>query len=112
MELTLRQQINKLQKRINRDHDPLDLAIMDSLKQLERLETEEGLVEFHKQHYCGTPEAQEILGIPYQHLVLRLQNYVNNDGRKRIAAIELNPGSKRKSFVVVKQSLDRQSSKQ
>ncbi len=100
-------QIDQLKKRLRDETDPMLEEVLTSLQQLQRLETVEGLIEFHEQQYCGRAEACEITGKPSETIRQYIDNYIHHpDSRRRtkIAAIPIG-SSQRKSYVIVKKSL-------
>jgi len=100
-------QIYDIKRRLRKAPDPLLADILESLQHLQRLETVEGLIEFHEQHYCSRAEAAELTGKSPESIRQYIDNYFKHpDSRRRtkLAAIPIGD-SKRKSYAIVRKSL-------
>ena len=100
-------QIYDVKRRLRKAPDPLLVDILESLQQLQHLETVEGLIEFHEQHYCSRAEAAELAGKSPESIRQYIDNYFKHpDSRRRtkLAAIPIGD-TNRKSYVIVKKSL-------
>ncbi len=91
-------QIDQLKKRLRDETDPMLEEVLTSLQQLQRLETVEGLIEFHEQQYCGRAEACEITGKPSETIRQYIDNYIQI--RFRISLDGLVDNQKNKGVMI------------
>ncbi len=106
--MTLTDQIHKIQKRLEEKPDPLLAEVLKSLKKLEKLNTVEGLIEFHKREFCNVDDAAKYLGCEGRTARKNVLNYFKPPGRSHridIPAITMNEGKQRQYYVVVKRGL-------
>ena len=105
--MSITEQIRKLKTRLKSKPDPLLAETLKSLQELERLETVEGLIDFHQKEFCSIDDAASYLGCAKETVLKNVKNSFKPDGRPQridIPAVEFYNG-KKKSYIVLRRAL-------
>ena len=111
--MQLSEQIIKIKSRLKDKPDPLLHEVLKSLEKLDKLNTVEGLIEFHKREFCSPDEAAEYLECSGTSARKKIQSYFKSlenpsSGRSHrieIPAIAINEGKKKPNYVVIRRGL-------
>lgn len=102
----LESQIRRVEQRLQEKPDPLLRDVLESLLELDRLNTVEGALDFFERTFCNPLEAAELTGIPYESIRQYVNNYVKFPDSRRTKLPCRTLGSSNKTvYVLTKKSL-------